>query len=129
MGTHAELAVEATGLAKAYKDVRVLDGVDLKVPSGTVFALLGPNGAGKTTTVRMLCALIAPTRGTASVCGEELVKGAEALRPHVGILTETPGLYERLTAWENLDLFARLYGMAKSDRASRIEKHLHAFDL
>jgi ABC-2 type transport system ATP-binding protein len=122
-------AISTRALTKDFDGRVAVDAVSLDVDAGKVIALLGPNGAGKTTTVRMLCALIAPTRGTASVCGQELVRDAEALRPHVGILTETPGLYERLTAWENLDLFARLYGMAKPDRDARIEKHLRALDL
>ncbi len=122
-------AISARALTKAFTDRIAVDALTVDVPSGSVFALLGPNGAGKTTTVRMLCALIPPTRGTARVAGALLVSEEDSLRAHVGILTETPGLYERLTAYENLDLFGRLYGLDPATRAARIEKHLRAFDI
>src|SRR5262249_35224657 len=86
-------------------------------------------GAGKTTTVRMLCALIAPTSGAAQVAGAVVSEQPYELRARVGILTETPGLYERLSARANLDLFGRLYGLDAATRAARIEELLRAFDL
>ncbi len=122
-------ALSARALTKEFAPRTAVDALTFDVPRGQIFALLGPNGAGKTTTVRMLCALIPPTRGTARVAGALLVREEEALRRHIGILTETPGLYERLTAYENLELFGRLYGLAPQLRRARIEQHLRAFGL
>ena len=97
--------------------------------AGEVLGLLGPNGAGKTTTVRLLTALIEPTEGRASVDGLDVVEQPEEVRARVGILTETPGLYEKLSATANLDFFGRLYGLDAATRAERIEHYLRLFSL
>jgi ABC-2 type transport system ATP-binding protein len=94
-----------------------------------VLGLLGPNGAGKTTTVRVLTALIEPTEGRATVDGFDVVSDPDAVRARVGILTETPGLYEKLSATANLDFFGRLYGLDTPTRADRIERYLRLFSL
>jgi ABC-2 type transport system ATP-binding protein len=91
--------------------------------------LLGPNGAGKTTTVRLLTALIEPTEGTAAVDGFDVRTQPDDVRARVGILTETPGLYDKLSARTNLDFFGRLYGLDAATRAERIEHHLRLFGL
>ncbi|MEA2608607.1 MAG: type transport system ATP-binding protein [Chloroflexota bacterium] len=96
---------------------------------GEVLGLLGPNGAGKTTTVRLLAALIEPTEGTASVDGLDVRRQPDEVRARVGILTETPGLYEKLSATANLDFFGRLYSMDAATRAERIEHYLRLFSL
>ena len=101
----------------------------LELAPGEVFGLLGPNGAGKTTTVRLLTSLIAPTEGRAWVDGFEVTADADAVRARIGILTETPGLYDRLTAIQNLDFFARLHGLDPTTRAERIERFLRLFEL
>jgi ABC-2 type transport system ATP-binding protein len=103
--------------------------MDLEVKRGEVLGLLGPNGAGKTTTVRLLTALIEPTEGTATVDGLDVRSRAEEVRARVGILTETPGLYEKLSAYANLDFFGRLYGLDATTRAERIEHYLQLFAL
>jgi ABC-2 type transport system ATP-binding protein len=103
--------------------------MDLEVRRGEVLGLLGPNGAGKTTTVRVLTALIEPTEGRATVDGFDVVSESDAVRARVGILTETPGLYEKLSATANLDFFGRLYGLETSTRADRIERYLRLFSL
>ena len=103
--------------------------MDLEVHRGEVLGLLGPNGAGKTTTVRMLTALIEPTEGTATIDGFDIRTQPEQVRTRVGILTETPGLYEKLSAQANLDFFARLYGLDAATRAERIEHYLRVFSL
>jgi ABC-2 type transport system ATP-binding protein len=91
--------------------------------------LLGPNGAGKTTTVRMLTALIRPTEGTATIDGFDVREAPDAVRARVGILTESPGLYDKLPAIANLDFFGRLYGLVADLRAERIEHYLRLFSL
>ena len=103
--------------------------MDLEVRRGEVLGLLGPNGAGKTTTVRMLTALIEPSEGRAAVDGFDVVSAPEDVRSRVGILTETPGLYEKLSAAVNLDFFGRLYGLDPATRAEGIERYLRLFSL
>ena len=121
--------LRATGLGRRFGDLWAIRGVDLEVSRGEVLGLLGPNGAGKTTTVRLLTALIEPTEGRASVDGLDVVERSEEVRARVGILTETPGLYEKLSATANLDFFGRLYGLDAATRAERIEHYLRLFSL
>jgi ABC-2 type transport system ATP-binding protein len=92
-----------------------VDRLDLEVREGEVFGFLGPNGAGKTTTLRLFCALIAPSAGGAEVAGFRLGRDDERIRASVGILTEQPGLYERLSAEQNLRFFASLYGLSRTE--------------
>jgi ABC-2 type transport system ATP-binding protein len=99
----------------------------LQVPEGEVFGFLGPNGAGKTTTVRMLCSLIAPTSGQAWIGKNQLGKDDQQIRRMVGILTETPGMYERLSAEKNLSIFGRLYEVANV--SGQVEKYLRMLGL
>ncbi len=121
--------IRATGLGRRFGSLWAIRGMDLEVFRGEVLGLLGPNGAGKTTTVRLLTALIEPTEGRASVDGLDVTEGAEEVRGRVGILTETPGLYEKLSATANLEFFGRLYGIEAAARASRIEHYLRLFSL
>lgn len=105
------LRIEARGLTKVFGTRTVVEALTFEVSAGEVFGLLGPNGAGKTTAIRMLAGLLTPTRGTATVCGVDLPASTEQsslLRARVGLLTEQPGLYERLTARENIEFFVRL---------------------
>lgn len=101
--------------------------LNLDIAAGEVFGFLGPNGAGKTTTVRMLTSLIAPTSGRAIINGFEVGKQDTQIRQIVGILTETPGMYERLSAEKNLSIFARLYGV--KDVKGQVEKYLRLLGL
>jgi len=107
--------------------VKAVDGLDLDVREGEVFGFLGPNGAGKTTTVRLLTCLIGPTRGRAWVNGLPVGEADRQIRAQVGILTESPGLYERLSARYNLEVFATLYGV--HDVKGQVEKYLRLLDL
>jgi ABC-2 type transport system ATP-binding protein len=109
------------------REIQAVDGLDLQVREGEVFGFLGPNGAGKTTTVRLLTTLIAPTGGKAWVNELEVGKADEKIRASVGILTESPGLYERLSAFYNLQLFAELYG-CKAPKG-QAEKYLRLLGL
>src|SRR4051812_29855487 len=127
--TSDQVMLRATGLGRRFGDLWAIRGVDLEVSRGEVLGLLGPNGAGKTTTVRLLTALIEPTEGHASVDGLDVVERPEEVRARVGILTETPGLYEKLSATANLDFFGRLYGLDAATRVERIEHFLRLFSL
>jgi ABC-2 type transport system ATP-binding protein len=122
-------AVTARGLGRRFGDRWAVRGIDLDVRRGEVLGLLGPNGAGKTTTVRLLTALIEPSEGTAAVDGFDVRERPDDVRARVGILTETPGLYDKLSATANLDFFGRLYGLDPAARAERIERYLRLFDL
>jgi len=121
--------LRTSGLGRRFGSLWAIRNMDLEVLRGEVLGLLGPNGAGKTTTVRMLAALIEPTEGTASVDGLDVRQQADEVRARVGILTETPGLYEKLSATANLDFFGRLYGLDAATRAERIERYLRLFSL
>jgi len=107
--------------------ITAVDGLTLDIREGEVFGFLGPNGAGKTTTVRMLTSLIAPSQGSAVVNGCRVGKDDQAIRSTVGILTETPGMYDRLSAQKNLTIYANLYGV--SDVKGQVEKYLRSLVL
>ncbi len=122
-------AIETNHLTRTFGSLVAVDDLTLAIPEGTVFGFLGPNGAGKTTTVRMLSTLIAPTRGSAVVAGYRLGENNEAIRRSVGILTETPGLYDRLSAWQNLMYFAELYDLPAEQASSQVERYLRLLEL
>ncbi len=118
--------IETSGLTKQFlvsgdRPFTAVDDVNLHVSAGEVLALLGPNGAGKTTTVRMLAAILQPTHGWAKVTGFDVVVEATEVRRRVGMLTEVPGLYERMRAREYLDFYGRLYGVPVQERSRRAE--------
>lgn len=114
-------------LTKQFKTVLAVDSLNLQVKEGEVFGFLGPNGAGKTTTVRMLSSLISPTKGKAVVNGFVLGKEDKAIRQCVGILTETPGMYDNLTALYNMEIYANLYEV--KDPKGQVEKYLRMLGL
>src|SRR5512132_4374056 len=116
-------------LTKRFGALVAVDGLDLEVREGEVFGFLGPNGAGKTTTLRLLCALIAPTSGTAEVGGYRLGRDDAKIRAAVGILTEQPGLYERQSAWDNLIFYATLYGLDGPTAHAQAERFLRLMGL
>lgn len=119
--------IATNDLTRRFGDLVAVDGLDLEVERGEIFGFLGPNGAGKTTTVRMLAALIAPTSGTATVAGQRLGAANQEIRQRVGVLTETPGLYRRLSAWDNLLFFAKLHRVPSPE--ARVEQYLKMFEL
>ena len=119
--------IVAKGLTKRFGDVLAVDNLDMDIRPGEIFGLLGPNGAGKTTTIRMLGALIAPTSGVASIAGYELGRDDNEIRRSVVILTESPGLYDRLSAERNLSFFAELYDV--EDIAGQVERYLRLLGL
>ncbi|MEN3007383.1 MAG: ABC transporter ATP-binding protein [Candidatus Methanosuratincola petrocarbonis] len=123
-------AIVAQSLTKKFNSFTAVNGLSLEVQEGEVFGLLGPNGAGKTTTIRMLTCIISPTSGTAEILGKDINRDPSAVRALVGVQTESPSLYERLTASENLEFFAKAYGMGNAARIhSRIRELLEFFDL
>lgn len=121
--------IETHDLSKKFHDFMAVDGVNLSVKPGEILALLGQNGAGKTTTVRMLTALLQPTRGWARVAGYDVVKNGHDVRAAVGVLTEQHGLYMRMTAIEYLDFFGQVYSLSPSARKIRSENLLEYFGL
>jgi ABC-2 type transport system ATP-binding protein len=124
-----QAVVRTEKLTKRFGALVAVDGLDLEVCEGEVFGFLGPNGAGKTTTLRLLCALIGPTSGTAEVAGYRLGRQDPEIRAAVGILTEQPGLYERQSAWDNLVFFATLYGLDARTAARQAEHFLRLMGL
>lgn len=123
--------IEIKGLSRSFGKTRVVDNINLTIKEGEVFGFLGPNGAGKTTTVRMLACLIKPTEGTAFVDGLDITKESDAMkiRKKIGMLTEAPGLYDTLSAWRNLEFYAKLYEVDESKRKERIEHYLKMMGL
>ena len=119
--------IQTENLTKRFGDNLAVDRLTLKVEAGEVFGFLGPNGAGKTTTIRMLTALISPTSGEATVLGWEIGREDGQVRRRVGILTESPGLYDRLSAERNLAFFARLYEV--EDIPEQVERYLRMLGL
>lgn len=119
--------IKTENLTKSFNENVAVDRLNLEINEGEVFGFLGPNGAGKTTTIRMLTCLIAPTSGRASVLGYEIGRDDQEIRRNVGILTETPGMYDRLSAWRNLEIFARLYEV--ENVPAQVEKYLRLLGL
>src|SRR5437762_2528335 len=123
-------AIDVRALSKSFAGRRAVEGLSFAVERGEVFGLLGPNGAGKTTTLRMLAGLYAPDEGSATVAGFEIAAGRAGgpeLRARVGLLTESPGFYDRLTARENLTYFAgRLVAVHEIEREDRLRIELAA---
>jgi ABC-2 type transport system ATP-binding protein len=119
--------IHTENLTKRFGDVLAVDSLSLDVREGEVFGFLGPNGAGKTTTVRMLTSLIGPTQGTATVAGFRVGQDDTEIRRTVGLLTETPGMYDNLDAETNLRIFAELYEV--KDVKGQVEKYLRVLGL
>lgn len=129
--TTEEAAIRIAGLGKTFSSFRAIDNLNLEIKKGEVFGLLGPNGAGKTTTMRLISCLLRPSEGDVFVKGKSvtLEKNRAEISKEIGLLTESPNLYERLSAEQNLIFFARAYGVKESDIGSRIERVLRSFDL
>jgi ABC-2 type transport system ATP-binding protein len=124
-----ELAIEASGLAKSYRGVRVLSAVDLRVPRGSVFALLGPNGAGKTTTVRILATLTRADAGRARVAGFDVVRDRRQVRRRISLTGQFAALDAAQTGEENLRMTSRLAGLPRTAARRRAGELLEQFEL
>jgi len=116
-----EIAIRTDSLTREFASVRAVDALSLEVPAGIVFGFLGPNGSGKTTTIRLLLGLIEPTSGHATVLGLDSQSHATEIRARCGALLENVGLYERLTANENLELYGRIWQIESQERRARIQ--------
>ncbi len=121
--------VVVENLIKDFNGVRAVDGISFEVEDKEIFGLLGPNGAGKTTTIMILVTLLKPTSGKAFVAGYDVLKNPSAVRKNIGVVFQETTLDLELTARENLDFHARLYGLSKSEREKRINKVLELVDL
>jgi ABC-2 type transport system ATP-binding protein len=126
---NSDLAIEARGLSKVFGALRAVDGLDLSVPRGQIYGFLGPNGSGKSTTIRMLCGLLTPTEGSATVLDIDIPGQARQLRPRIGYMTQKFSLFGDMTVLENLQFMAEIYSYAKADRKARIEALLAKYDL
>ncbi len=116
----SDAAIETRALRKAFGHLVAVEGLTLSVKRGEVFGLLGPNGSGKTTTIRMLCGLITPTSGTATVAGCDVVKDGEAVRRRIGYMSQKYGLYDDLTVRENIEFYGGIYGLSGKRLSDRI---------
>jgi len=127
----AEPAIRTRGLTRTFPPVRALDDLNIEVPAGSVFGFLGPNGAGKTTAIRLLLGLIEPTSGSAEVLGFDTRRQGNEIRARSGALLEHSGLYERLSAEDNLRFYGRVAHMPKAQLDERIRElltHLGLWD-
>jgi ABC-2 type transport system ATP-binding protein len=124
-----DYAIEARGLSKHFGDLKAVSALDLRVPRGQIYGFLGPNGSGKSTTIRMLCGLLTPTEGTATVLGTAIPGKAQALRPRIGYMTQKFSLFGDMTVLENLQFIAEIYSFPKADRAARIDELLGKYEL
>ena len=119
-----EAAVTTSGLRKVFGTMVAVDGLDLEIGRGEVFGLLGPNGSGKTTTIRMLCGLLQPTAGRATVAGLDVVGDPEGVRRRIGYMSQRYGLYDDLTVAENMRFYASVYGLRGAPLTFRLEEQL-----
>lgn len=119
-----EYAIQSDGLSRSFGAVHAVEDVSIQIPVGTIFGFLGPNGSGKTTTIRLLLGLLEPTRGSATVLGFDSRSQASDIRQRTGALLEHPGLYERLSAQENLEFYARVWNLSPAERDTRVKELL-----
>lgn len=122
-------AIEVKNLTRKFGDFFAVDKINFSIPRGEIFGLLGPNGAGKTTTIRMLCGLLKPTMGEASVLGFDVHHNAEEIKKHIGYMSQRFSLYDDLTPYENLDFYARLYGVPRREVGARVEELMNSSGL
>lgn len=124
-----ELAVHTRGLTRKFGDLTAVDHIDLDIPRGQIYGFLGPNGSGKTTIIRMLCGLLTPTSGDASILNFKVPQQAEALRQKIGYMTQKFSLYDDLTVEENMHFIAKIYGLPRSTARERVSHLLDHYSL
>ncbi|MDD3819224.1 MAG: ABC transporter ATP-binding protein [Actinomycetota bacterium] len=121
--------IKVENLTKKFGDITAVENISFDVGESEIFGFLGPNGAGKTTTIRVLATLISPTSGKITIDNRDIRSDSEYVRSIIGLLTESPGMYEKLSAYENLDYYSSFYDIPSDRRRSNIEKYLKMFDL
>lgn len=121
--------IEVVDLERRFGDVVAIDRLTFKVAEGELFGFLGPNGAGKSTTLKILCTLLRPSGGRASVAGHDVVRAPSAVRQALGVVFQDPAIDDRLTGRENLEVHARVYGVPRRERAGRIAEALAWIEL
>ncbi len=124
-----QIAISASGLTRRFGSLVAVDNVDLEIPKGTIYGFLGPNGSGKSTTIRMLCGLLTPSAGSATVLGINTKKESEALKQRIGYMTQRFSLYEDLSVKENLQFVSEIYAVARRQRKLRVQELLQDFKL
>lgn len=124
-----DFAIRARGLTKQFGDLLAVDHLDLDVPKSQIYGFLGPNGSGKSTTIRMLCGLLKPTAGRATVLGIDALDNSDALKTHIGYMTQKFSLYADMTVQENLEFIADIYAIDRRDKRQRIEELVEQYDL
>jgi len=125
MSKERENVIATENLTRRFKRITAVDGLNLSVQHGEIFGLVGPDGAGKTTTIRMLCAIMHPTEGTARVAGFDTITESEQIKRHIGYMAQRFSLYGKLTVVENLDFFANVFQVRGRVRKEREERLLH----
>lgn len=123
------IAISAHGLTRKFGSLVAVNNVDLEVPTGSIYGFLGPNGSGKSTTIRMLCGLLLPSAGSATVLGKDTRKEAEALKQQTGYMTQRFSLFEDLTVKENLQFISEVYAVPRATRKTRVLELLSEFRL
>jgi ABC-2 type transport system ATP-binding protein len=126
---NSELAIRARGLSKDFGQLRAVDRLDLDVPKATIYGFLGPNGSGKSTTIRMLCGLLTPSEGNATVLGMDVPGQSHDLKPRIGYMTQRFSLFGDMTVAENLQFIAEIYSVPAAKRGARIDEVLEKYDL
>ena len=121
--------IKTDNLTKNFNDLTAVDNISFSIKKGEIFGFLGPNGAGKTTTIKMLTTLLHPTNGSAKISDFNIVKDRDKVRKNIGVVFQEPALDTELTGGENLDYHARMYGIGRDKRKTRIEDVLHLVDL
>ncbi len=121
--------ISVENLTKKFGDITAVDNISFNIEEGQIFGFLGPNGAGKTTTIRMLSTLIKPTNGKINIDGRDASRDGDYIRSIIGILTETPGMYEKISAYENLNYFSGFYNLEEKRRKDNIKRFMDMFDL
>jgi len=126
---NGEFAIEARGLTKRFGDLEAVSHLQLNVPRGQIYGFLGPNGSGKSTTIRMLCGLLTPTEGSATVLDTEIPGDAKLLKPKIGYMTQKFSLFGDMTVLENLQFIAEIYSFPTKERKARVEELLDKYNL
>src|SRR5260370_29887040 len=126
--------IQVQNLTKSFRDLRrgqvlAVDDICFEAKAGEVFGLLGPNGAGKTTAMRILCTVLRPTGGTARIAGYDVATQANEVRQHIGFLSANTAIYDRMSAWELVEYFGRLYGLEGERLRSRMEEVFAALQM